>query len=645
MKKILMTLLIVVPLMMLAQEITTIAEIQENISDYNGEEVTIEAVVTIGAGKTYDTRLQAYVQDESGKGLQVFDYDITNAYERDFVRGNRLQITGTVEEYNGSTEITDFSYDVISTGNLMPITDLTRDELDNFSLWEGTMTWFYGLVTDSYSAGGGLNVTLEGTDGYEMVLRLWDSCDVDPDIAIGNWIIGKGVLSSYNNAAQLLPAYYEDFTPFTTIISPETIFAEDDITVKLHVDWPETITSIQLRYALQSDLQFHPLTMTPIEGANRAFQGTVPPLNSLSEQSDNYVFVYVGMNAAGTAVMQSEMMPITVYTGVPFINDFEFYSDYTESYSFIDYPFNDEPITVRVNVVDDLGEIDEVYLMFGLKSDSSLEHTLVLDSDDNDWYEGELPPVTDYTEQIEDYVFQIFARDDDENLVNSEEIEIVIAPRAPILYDMEFLNIPEPGEDLEFGANIWDTDGTLDQIFIEYQLDYDSKTHTAELVRDTTYTDSTRYYGVIPGKSSGTTVFARAVAYDISGYSTWDYPGYEEMLVEYTYPVTSHKAILKIPPTPFNPYAGETIPIDFYSKQGDKALLRIYSSSGRLVHTAKNFIITDEDGINRYEWDGKNRARNILPLGLYIVHLEVTETDTGNKKTAKAPIIIGAPLK
>ncbi len=645
MKKLFLTLLIVLPLMMMAQEITTIAQIQENTSDYNGDEVTIEGVVTIGAGKLRDDRLQAYIQDESGKGIQVFDYDITNAYTRDFVRGTRLQMTGTIEEYNGTTEITDFTYEVISTGNLIPMTDLTYEEMNDYQTWEGAMTWFYGLITDSYSAGGGLNVTLEDTEGHELVFRLWDTCDVDPDIEVGDWIVGKGIVGFYNNAAQLLPAYEEDFTPFTTIIEPETIYAENEITVKLRVEWTEEVSSVQLRYALESDQLFHPVTMTPIEGVDRGFEGIVPPINTLTDQSDNYVFVYVGMDAAGSTIVQSGIIPIITYTGVPFIDSFEFYTDYTEDYNFIDYPFNDESITIRVKAVDDLGEIEEVYLQYGLETDTSLEHVLILDSDDNDWYEGDLPPVADYSELIVNYVFQIFARDDDNNVVNSEEIEIVIAPRAPLVYDMEFLNAPAPGDSLVLGVNIWDTDGMLTEQYIQYRLNYDSKNMSAELVRDTTYTDTTRYIGIIPAKSSGTTVFANVIAYDMNGYSTSDYPGNEELEVEYTYPVTSHKAILKIPPEPFNPYAGETIPIDFYSKQGDKALLRIYSSTGRLVHTAKNLIITDENGFNRYEWDGRNRARNILPLGLYIVHLEVTEVDTGHKKTAKAPIVIGAPLK
>ncbi len=645
MKKIFLFIAIALPLMMLAQDITPIAQIQENINQYNGHEVTIEGVVTIGAGLLYDTRLQCYLQDESGKGIQAFDYDITNAYEQAFVRGNRLQITGTIEEYNGVTEITDFDFEIMSTGNLIPMTDLTVSEMGNYQTWEGSMTWFSGVVTDSYSAGGGLNVTLENTSGEEMLYRLWDSCDVDPDIAVGDQLVAKGVISSYNGSPQLLPAYLEDFTPFSSVIQPNLIFSEDDITVKVRVEWPENIATMELQYALQSDMVYHTLILAPIDGVDRGYQGTVPPLNTLTDASDNYVFRYVGKDSAGSTLVTGDPIAVVVYTGVPFIEGVEFYSQFTETYNFIQYPFNDERITIVAEVVDDLGEISEVAVHYGLKSQASMDSVLILEPDDGNLFEGDLPAMTDITELDDDFVFQVWVTDDADNVIHSEEIEIVVAPRAPVVYDMEFLNVPQPGEDLEFGVNIWDTDGDLTEQFIQYQLDYSSDGHTAPLVRDTTYSDTTRYIGVIPGKSSGTTVFAHVVAYDNDGYSTYNIPGYEEMEVEYTYPVFSHKAILKVPPHPFNPYAGETLPIDFYSKQGDKVLLRIYSSSGKLVHTAKNFIIDDENGINRFEWDGKNRSRSVLPLGMYICHLEVTETDTGNKKTAKAPIVIGAPLK
>jgi len=105
------------------------------------------------------------------------------------------------------------------------------------------------------------------------------------------------------------------------------------------------------------------------------------------------------------------------------------------------------------------------------------------------------------------------------------------------------------------------------------------------------------------------------------------------------------KAVLTVPPRPFNPYNGETFPIEFGSRKDDKAILRIYNAEGKLVFQPKNIIISTPDGVGTYNWNGKDKENKLVPLGLYICYLEVINPETGSKKTAKAPIVVGAPLK
>ncbi|MEA2095953.1 MAG: hypothetical protein U9P73_04575, partial [Candidatus Cloacimonadota bacterium] len=90
---------------------------------------------------------------------------------------------------------------------------------------------------------------------------------------------------------------------------------------------------------------------------------------------------------------------------------------------------------------------------------------------------------------------------------------------------------------------------------------------------------------------------------------------------------------------------GESFLIEFASKNGDKAILRIYNAEGKLMRTLVNTIISNSTGIIQYNWNGKDRENKLLPLGLYICYLEVVDTTNGNKKTAKAPIVIGSMLK
>jgi hypothetical protein len=163
-----------------------------------------------------------------------------------------------------------------------------------------------------------------------------------------------------------------------------------------------------------------------------------------------------------------------------------------------------------------------------------------------------------------------------------------------------------------------------------------------EYITMTPERDYITYSANIPGQSSGETVQYYVTATDTSGVTeTYPQTGYETL----KYIVNSHKAILNVQPKPFNPRAGETFPIEFASKSGNKAILRIYNSEGKLVYTPKNLLINDSSGIVHYDWNGRDKNSKILPIGLYICYLEVIEKSSGKKKTAKAPIVIGAPLK
>ena len=161
----------------------------------------------------------------------------------------------------------------------------------------------------------------------------------------------------------------------------------------------------------------------------------------------------------------------------------------------------------------------------------------------------------------------------------------------------------------------------------------------------TTTTRDIEYFATIPGQSEGTHVRFYISVIDTMGNEILYPENYPDEIFEYNYPVISFTAKLNIPARPFNPYAGETFPIEFASQENDKAILRIYNAEGKLMRTLVNTIILNQTGITLYDWDGRNSENKLLPLGLYICFLEVIDTANGNKKTAKAPIVIGAQLK
>ncbi|MCF7913453.1 MAG: hypothetical protein K9M99_13075 [Candidatus Cloacimonetes bacterium] len=427
MKKFLSIILFLTSTLLLAQVITPIANIQDSVSVYNGESVTVQGVITIGAGVTNDNLLNAFIQDNSGKGIMLFAYDITPAYQNDLIRGNSLQVSGIVDEYNGVTELKDFSYSVISTGNPEPSPTIL-DMGENNNLYEGTLVQVTGTIYEIYFAGGGTNINIEDENGNQLTIRVWDSTGIIlDDYYVGFILEAVGAGSIYASNFQILAGYDDHLREGEFVNYPYGEISEviPGQPVNITFSYPLQMANVILNWKTSSSFEFNMLEMLPNEINENIFEATVPA------------------QGQGTIV--------------------EFYITATD------------------------------------------------------------------TANTEQYVF------------------------------------PEG------------------------------------------YPQVSAYF--------------------------------------YTYSATTHSAVLNIPAKTFNPYDGETFPIEFASKNGDKAILRVYNAEGKLMRTLVNTIISNSTGIIHYDWNGKDVENKLLPLGLYICFLEVIDTANGNKKTAKAPIVIGAPLK
>ena len=423
MKKIIL-LLLFLPVICFAQTIIPIASIQDSLSVYNGQIVTIQGIITIGAGITNNMQMNAFIQDDSGKGIELFDYDISSSHQADLIRGNELQATGEVDEYNGVTEIKDFTWTVLSTGNPEP-TPIYVELNQYLNDYEGTLLRTVGEITDFWYAGGGNNIIITDQLGFSTTIRIWDSTGIDiSDYPEGYLLEVVGVGGLYNGAFQILPGYQDqlregvfDTYPYGDISDPQSGFS-----VEITFDYPGDYETVILFWKTNENLEFDPIEMQPLVERDIIYVADVPA------------------QSAGTKV--------------------EFY------------------IT------------------------------------------------------------------------------------------------------------------TIDTADVE-----------------TTFTSTTNPY------------------------------------FDYMIPVNKTKAVLNVPPKAFNPYNGETFPIEFASQSGDKAILRIYNAEGKLIFQPQNIIITGNSGNNLYHWNGKDKDGKLVPIGLYICYLEVINPASGKKKTAKAPIVVGVPLR
>jgi len=196
----------------------TIANIQANASTLNGQMVTIQGIVTIGAGVLASGYTSAYIQDESGRGLNLYDGTLYS----DITRGAELLVVGYVDQYYTTVEVTDFTYKVISTGNDLPDVQSVTVAEANSSDWEGTLIEFSGQVVGKTAYTTATNISVvSGTD--TTVARILTSTGIDTSaIAIGNSYKFKGVGYQYSSTYETLIGYAEDITTSDAIKEPGT---------------------------------------------------------------------------------------------------------------------------------------------------------------------------------------------------------------------------------------------------------------------------------------------------------------------------------------------------------------------------------------------------------------------------------------
>jgi len=209
-------------------EVITIATIRNNWDEYNGETVTLRGVVTIGANIIITTRTSAYFQDYSGKGLNLYASAITT-----IAQGDSIEVTGTLTEYNGVKELTDWtsSYTVLATG--VPISSVSEvyisDLVENLSDWEGAYVEIHGTVaerSDPTSTNLGCNVVIEDETDRATV-RIWNTTGAlynslgvivnettDSLLTLGNQVTLRGVVGIYSSTPQILLGYASDVEPY-----------------------------------------------------------------------------------------------------------------------------------------------------------------------------------------------------------------------------------------------------------------------------------------------------------------------------------------------------------------------------------------------------------------------------------------------
>jgi len=182
---------------------TEIQEIHANVVE--DQIVTIQGIVTIGSGFLDDAATRAYIQDESGRGLNLFDYTFIEGINR----GDELRLVGYVDQYFTTVEVTNFIFETLSTENNLPAAIVTTPTSANSPDYEGTLISFEGAVTanESVSNGAGTKLTIDDI----TYVQIWSTTGISTaQYQVGTEWSFIGVGSQYSTEYQLLIGYEED---------------------------------------------------------------------------------------------------------------------------------------------------------------------------------------------------------------------------------------------------------------------------------------------------------------------------------------------------------------------------------------------------------------------------------------------------
>ncbi|MGC9512192.1 MAG: PKD domain-containing protein [Fidelibacterota bacterium] len=197
---------------------TPIADIHDNVETWEGQIKTIHGVMTIGSNVIQTDRTNAYIQDASGNGLNLYDPTLYP----DLERGAEVTVVGEIDLYYTTIELKNFTYQITATGQPLPDpAELTVSQA-NDSEWEGTLIKVPGVVSNitSYSSNTAVTIT-DGNDSLEVVF--WNSTGIDiAELNEDREAVFMGVGGQYASKYQLIVGYQEDFGVVNSVQGPQT---------------------------------------------------------------------------------------------------------------------------------------------------------------------------------------------------------------------------------------------------------------------------------------------------------------------------------------------------------------------------------------------------------------------------------------
>jgi len=201
----------------------TIASLLNDLDSFVGQVIEIDGVVTVPAGRLRTNFTEAFLQDESGRGIILYSSQLDTS----FTRGDSVLVVAEVDEFDGKPELIYSSITILKENAEVPVEEITISEFNTLK-YGYTFVRVWGKIisrSDPYGTNTGANISIQDASGEVTTMRIWNSTNIlfnddmqlinlelDSLLQVGRIIEVAGIGGEYSGASQLQPAYATDIS-------------------------------------------------------------------------------------------------------------------------------------------------------------------------------------------------------------------------------------------------------------------------------------------------------------------------------------------------------------------------------------------------------------------------------------------------
>ena len=198
-----------------------IASLLDDLDSLIGQTIEIDGVVTVPAGRLRTNFTEAFLQDESGRGIILYNSQLDTS----FTRGDSVLVVAEVDDFDGKPELIYSSITVLKQNASVPVEEISISEFNTLR-YGYTFVQIWGKIisrSDPFGTNTGANISIQDASGEVTTVRIWNSTNIlfnedmllinnelDSLLQVGNVVQVAGIGGEYSGASQIQPAYASD---------------------------------------------------------------------------------------------------------------------------------------------------------------------------------------------------------------------------------------------------------------------------------------------------------------------------------------------------------------------------------------------------------------------------------------------------